>query len=68
MEDEIAGEAHPTFPEDLFEACLQMCDAYSIGSSLVNLYGADTAMPDFVPTRLIPRFQKMVVEYIAQLD
>lgn len=55
----------PLFPEDLFAACVWDFSRHEIGASLVTLYSADKAMPDFIPLRLRPYFQKLVAEYLA---
>ncbi len=54
----------PTIPEDLFVYCLNMCDTSQIGASLVTRYDASKSMPDFVPARLKPHFERFVAEYL----
>ena len=57
------GWNDPKISDEAVNQLLSGHDRYAIADTLINLHGAKTRMPDFVPTRLKPYFENMVREF-----
>ena len=55
----------PLISDEALDVLVYGNDQYAIADSLINLYGADTKMPDFVPPRLHPIFKKFIESFLS---
>lgn len=53
----------PRLSDEIVAELLRSNDEYAIAETLINLHGAKKQMPDFVPARLKPHFEKMIMDF-----
>lgn len=54
---------NPNITDEMIQDQIERYEADSIGCVLVEEYDADVKMPEFIPERLIPFFNKCIFEY-----